>query len=635
MIVRMSKLEIAGPKELLLDVLAVIREQGAFQPEPDTSGFVVPERRGYVHALILDERTEAERLFLENLQRMISGIISLLPPLETRESSLDPGPVLDTISAAAEKHLAMCRDYAERRRAFQRELEELERYDILLGTIGELIVYDGAQSGLEFIGITLRDPAFAEGLREMLARLCDGECTLSTTLAADGTLIGLIATPPSRSAGIKKTLNEQQLPELPFPPALYDLPLPERIRKVRERITEAEQGIVETVAGLEGFARRWLAIYRRIDQWLSERLALLSATSVVQETGMCFVILGWARADSRDALAGRLAERFGGRVALVELQIMEQDLQRVPVALRNPPYFRPFEIFTRLLPLPLYSSWDPTPFIGIFFPLFFGMMLGDAGHGLVVAVASLLMIRRRPVGMLADAAHILLISAGYAILFGILFGEFFGEAGGRLLHLTPLLPERSHAVMPMLIFSLALGMSHVVLGLVIGLMTALHRHEVREAAGRIASIGLIVCLAAIAVSFFKPSPWLPGRPLLTATGILIPILLLSGGLLAPFELVKQIGNIISYARIMAIGLSSALLANAANQMAGLSGDLILGALIAIMLHAVAIILGVFAPSIQALRLHFVEFFSKFIEHGGRRFEPLHKKNGGGTPWKRL
>jgi len=85
-----------------------------------------------------------------------------------------------------------------------------------------------------------------------------------------------------------------------------------------------------------------------------------------------------------------------------------------------------------------------------------------------------------------------------------------------------------------------------------------------------------------------------------------------------------VGNIISYARIMAIGLSSALLANAANQMAGLSGNLILGTLAAITLHAVAIVLGLFAPAIHALRLHLVEFFSKFIEPGGKRFNPLHK-----------
>ena len=107
-------------------------------------------------------------------------------------------------------------------------------------------------------------------------------------------------------------------------------------------------------------------------------------------------------------------------------------------------------------------------------------------------------------------------------------------------------------------------------------------------------------------------------------GLLIPLLILSGGLLAPLEFIKQIGNIVSYTRIMAIGLSSVLLANAANNLAGLTGDVILGTLAAIVLHTVAIILGTFAPTIHALRLHYVEFLSKFVEHGGKRFAPLHK-----------
>jgi len=93
-------------------------------------------------------------------------------------------------------------------------------------------------------------------------------------------------------------------------------------------------------------------------------------------------------------------------------------------------------------------------------------------------------------------------------------------------------------------------------------------------------------------------------------------------LLAPFELVRHLGNIISYARLMAVGLASVLLAHVANSLAGQAGSAWVGITAAVLLHAFNIVLGVFAPTVHALRLHYVEFFSKFFETGGRPYRPL-------------
>jgi V/A-type H+-transporting ATPase subunit I len=104
--------------------------------------------------------------------------------------------------------------------------------------------------------------------------------------------------------------------------------------------------------------------------------------------------------------------------------------------------------------------------------------------------------------------------------------------------------------------------------------------------------------------------------------VTIPILVVVGGFLAPFELLRYFGNIISYVRLMAVGLASVLLASIANRLAGAAGSVWTGVAIAIVLHAFNILLGVFAPTVHALRLHYVEFFSKFMETGGRDFKPL-------------
>lgn len=621
MIVRMSKLEIAGPKGLLLDVLAVIRERGVFQPESDDSGFADRTMCDLL-SLARDEQTVAQCFLLENLSRMTAVIIDILPSLATRDSCLDPLPVLGTVAALTEKHLAWCRGLAGTRGELQREREELGRYALILGAIGSLVAGSEPCDGLAFIGVTLREMKLADRLRELLGRLTDGEFSLTIVLAPDNTIVGLIALPGSHGERVKKVLGDEQFPDLPFPVPLIGLTLPERIRWLQTRLAETDEGIGEINDKLKRFAQQWLAIYRRLDQWLAERLSLVHTATAFHETRMCFVVHGWTRADAAAGLAELLAERFGGSVAVEEKRILEQELERVPVALKNPLFFRPFELFTRLLPLPRYASWDPTPFIGVFFPIFFGMMLGDAGHGLLLMTVALLMLRRQ--GVVGAVARILLISAGCAIVFGLLFGEIFGTAGARLLGLAPLVMDRRQAIMPMLMFSVALGASHVILGIALGLFTALRRRARSAAVARLAAIGLIICLAALVTALFIPSPRLSGTPIIAAAVLLLAILLLSGGVLAPLELVRHIGNIISYARIMAIGLSSALLAEAANHVAGLSGDLILGSLTAIVLHGVALVLGVFAPAIQALRLHLVEFCSKFVELGGRRFEPLHK-----------
>jgi V/A-type H+-transporting ATPase subunit I len=104
--------------------------------------------------------------------------------------------------------------------------------------------------------------------------------------------------------------------------------------------------------------------------------------------------------------------------------------------------------------------------------------------------------------------------------------------------------------------------------------------------------------------------------------VLSPALLVVGGLLAPFELIRHLGNIVSYARLMAVGLASVLLAYVANRLAGAVGSLWIGVTAAVLLHIFNIVLGVFAPTVHALRLHYVEFFSKFLETGGRPYRPL-------------
>jgi V/A-type H+-transporting ATPase subunit I len=97
-----------------------------------------------------------------------------------------------------------------------------------------------------------------------------------------------------------------------------------------------------------------------------------------------------------------------------------------------------------------------------------------------------------------------------------------------------------------------------------------------------------------------------------------------GLILGPLELLGAISNVLSYVRIAAIGLASVYLSHVANLLAGVTGNMVLGLLIATLFHALNIALGAFSPTIQSLRLHYVEFFSKFYKGGGQPFSPFRR-----------
>jgi len=428
MIVRMSKIEIVGPKERLLELLGLLRQTGLFQFEGEPAGPTTGV--GELRSLIRTEKGLTERIFLEKLRHTIDDLLACLPEHPGRECYLEPAGVIDAIAALAEKHLAHCSETSRRIETLSRERSELEGVALFLDTLDRLAAGIGAKSSLEFIGVTLREPDGPERVVRLLADLTGGRFEIATDRAADGTVIALIAISRELAGPVAHALGKARIPDLALPGQPGDLPFPERIRRLKLRLASLPAEIEASRLELARFAQRWKGIYLHVRGWLDERLALLRSMAVVHETRMCFFILGWLPSADVPRLREGLNGRFGGTVVVEEKRILEPDLERVPVVLRNPPYFRPFELFVRLLPLPRYSSYDPTPYIAVFFPIFFGMMLGDAGHGLVLLIAALVLVRlagsRQNV---ADAARILLVSSLYAIIFGILFGEFFGDTG--------------------------------------------------------------------------------------------------------------------------------------------------------------------------------------------------------------
>jgi V/A-type H+-transporting ATPase subunit I len=111
-------------------------------------------------------------------------------------------------------------------------------------------------------------------------------------------------------------------------------------------------------------------------------------------------------------------------------------------------------------------------------------------------------------------------------------------------------------------------------------------------------------------------------PLVITALVALPILIIGEGVLAPIEFVSTLGNVLSYARIMAVGTASVMMAIVANRMVGAFGAVWVGVLFALLFHLINFVLGVFSPTIHMLRLHYVEFFGKFYSPGGSQYRPF-------------
>ena len=631
MIVTMSKVEIVGPEKLLGKTLSLVRKKGDLHIEPSAVGFVDDIHKKEIHSLLPDEKALFEKIFLEELKNKLSSLFSCLPTEKIRESFLSPRPIIDTVSRTLDQHLEMCQILCKKQKELKKDLSELSGYKIFLDTVSTLLDKIQLTPDLDYIGITLKDEKSVTALKDNLDCLADTSCEILTVPSGDGSLVGLIAATKDISEDIRKLLSDKQMPEFSFPESIRNMSFVHKVEYLQKEMEKKETALVAVDAKLAEFRHRWGPIYKAAHDWVHEQLSIIQASAFCFETAMCFFIYGWMPSEKVSGLRVFLQKQFAGNVMLEDIDLRTEDLDRVPVVLQNPKYFKPFENFTRLLPLPSYTSFDPTPFIGIFFPLFFGLILGDAGYGVILFTVTVLLSRAaRKNRLFLDAIRILQICSLYAIIFGFLYGEIFGDLGHKMFGLKPVFMDRQKNIIPMLYFSLALGLAHITMGLVLGFISAFKRDTKKEALVKLLNIILIFTILILIISFFGVFPELLTRPLIIIILVLTPLLLFSGGILAPLELLKNIGNIISYARIMAIGLTSVLLANVANQLSGLTGDIVLGLLVGGIIHLLGITIGVFSSSIHSLRLHYVEFFDKFIELGGRKYRPFSGNQKEGT-----
>ena len=618
MIIPMVRVRIMGPRQRLGDVLRMTQEVGVLHlaSTPD------------VPSLEPTRLTPLQQRRRRQLLRLVADVDAVLEqgPNETSPAvAADPAPSLARGALLAYRTRRSLARLAARSAALEEERAVLLRYQGFFAAFESLVRARTVQPGFSAFHVVLRadQAASLPALRQALAQLLGNACETLTRELPDGEIALLLLVPASRAPGVEQLLAETRVQEVPVPSG-YGPTLLEAIPRMRAR---AEALPVELDAvrrerdDLLRASRRDLAA---ASAGARDALARLDALGFTAVTAHGFVLEGWLPEGSEPRLAHALDGAVGAAVVVETVARAHWREQDAPVVLRNPRLFRPFELLTGMLPLPRYGTIDPTPYVGVFFPMFFGLMLGDAGYGLALGVMALWLHRRSAPGTTPrTVAEVAGPCALFAIVFGVLFGEYFGDLGHRWLGLVPLWRERKDAIVPFLVLCVALGVVHVVLGLVLGVVAGARSHP-RRAIGRGISALMIVLIVVALLAAVEVLPRALLTPAVIALLVAFPVLILIEGLVAAIELISDLGHILSYARIMALGTASVMLAIVANQLAGAMGSAVVGALFALLFHLVNFGLGLFGPTIHALRLHYVEFFGTFYSPGGTPYQPLER-----------
>ena len=430
--------------------------------------------------------------------------------------------------------------------------------------------------------------------------------------------------------------------------------------RLESDIEYQEKQIEELKADIASFAGK-REDYRIAADYYRSRAEKYRLLGTIPQSQNYFFLEGWVPADKADRVASLLTEQYGARVEKEALREGETE----PTLLKNNAFSQAAEGVLASYGLPQHGHVDPTFIMSIFYVIFFGMMLSDAGYGIVMFVACAIALKKFP-NMASGTKKMLqlffwcgLSTTFWGIMYGGFFGDaidviartFFGYTGDGIVKALWFEPLKDP--MRLLIWCMLFGVIHLYMGLAIKGYEYLKNGDI---VGFVADIlswyafltGLILLLvpsdlfASIAGMTFSFPPFMGMLAKILAIGGMLVILLMSGrsrknwalrialGAYDIYGVTSWLSDVLSYSRLLALGLATGVIGNVINMMASMFGGGVVGAILFIIIfllgHTLNLGINALGAYVHTNRLQYVEFFGKFYEAGGRAFAPFQNAN---------
>lgn len=388
--------------------------------------------------------------------------------------------------------------------------------------------------------------------------------------------------------------------------------------------------IKEEVSGYEEDLKNLQLVY----DYYENKIRRMKASNNFLKTKNVSAIQGWIAEEDKSELEGICNKVLGKEYYLEFEEVKEEEIDDVPIKLKNGKLVSAFESVTSMYSYPKYNEIDPTPLLTPFYLIFFGMMIADAGYGLTMLLGTTIALKFFKLeDSMKDFMKFFFYLSFPTIFVGAIYGSFFGD----FIVLPTKILDPNIDINTVLILSLTLGVIQILCGLVIKAYSLIRIGLIKEAFYdaiswmiTLISIGLLVAAKSLNWPSFLATIFMVtmiigmativltnGRDAKTKAGQI------AAGAYELYGISGYVGDLVSYTRLMALGLSGGSIAGAfnllINTLPGVAG-LLFGPLLFVLMHIFNLALSLLGGYVHTARLQYVEYFGKFYEGGGKPFK---------------